>query len=94
MLQLVLHEVEIECYPKDIPDSIVIDVSELQMGEHLSIGDLKLPDGVAATQDLTTVIVAVLAPQKEQTEEELDVLEDEAEENEKHHDAAMAVQKD
>jgi large subunit ribosomal protein L25 len=94
VLQLVMHEVEIECYPKDIPDSIVIDVSELQMGEHLSIGDLKLPVGVAATQDLTTVIVAVLTPQKERTEEEVDVLEDEAEENEKHHDAAMAVEKD
>jgi large subunit ribosomal protein L25 len=94
MLQLVLHEIEIECYPKDIPDSILLDVSRVEIGDHLSISDLKLPAGVAATQDPTTVIVAVLAPQKERTEEEIDAMEDDAEEDRKHNEAALAVEKD
>ena len=93
MLQLVLHEIEIECYPKDIPEVIAVDVSGLEMGEHLTISDLKLPAGVVATQDPETVIVAVLAPQKERTEEELDALKDEAEEDRKHTEAAQAVEK-
>jgi len=93
MLQAVLHEVEIECYPKDIPDSISLDVSGLELGEHLTIGDLKLPSGVEATQDAETVIVAVLAPQKERTEDELEALDDEAEEDRKHYEAAQAVDK-
>lgn len=64
MLQLVLHEIEVLCYPKDIPESISVDVSGLQIGETLSIADLKLPDGVEAAQDSDMVVVSVLAPQK------------------------------
>jgi large subunit ribosomal protein L25 len=93
MLQTVLHEIEIECYPKDIPDSIAVDVSGLGVGEHLTISDLVLPKGVEATQDPEMVILAVLAPQKERTEEELDALNDEAEEDRKHSEAALAVDK-
>jgi len=94
MLQTVLHEIDIECYPKDIPDVITADVGGLGMGEHLTIGDLWLPSGVTATQDPETVVVAVLAPQKERTEEELESLKDEAEEDRKHSEAALAVEKD
>ncbi|TFE24141.1 50S ribosomal protein L25 [Cohnella luojiensis] len=94
MLQLVIHEVAIECLPKDIPDSISIDVSGLEMGEHLTVNDLKLPAGVTATQDPETVLIAVLAPQKERTEEELDAINDDDEEDRKHNEAAMAVEKD
>lgn len=70
MLQLVLHDIEIECFPKDIPDSIVVDVSGLEIGQNLTIGDLKLPNGVEAVQDSDMVVLSVLAPQKERTEEE------------------------
>lgn len=94
MLQLVLHEIDIECYPKDIPDVIAADVGGLGMGEHLTIGDLSLPSGVTATQDPETIIVAVLAPQKERSEEEVEALNDEAEEDRKHAEAALAVEKD
>jgi large subunit ribosomal protein L25 len=92
MLQMVTHELEITCYPKDIPDSIKVDVSDLQIGDHLTIGELKLPAGVEVTQDAEMVIVAVLAPQKERTEEEVDALEDKAEEERKHSEAAQAVE--
>ncbi|MFC5530001.1 50S ribosomal protein L25 [Cohnella yongneupensis] len=94
MLQLILHELDIECYPKDIPDVIDVDVSSLELGEHISIGDLKLPEGIKATQDAETVVVAILAPQKERTEEELDHIHDEELQNAKHRDAAVAVEKD
>ncbi len=94
MLQLVLHEIDIECYPKDIPDAIAADVGGLEMGEHLTIGDLTLPAGVTAVQDPETVIVAVLAPQKERSEDEVEALNDEAEEDRKHSEAALAVEKD
>ena len=94
MLQTVLHEIEIECYPKDIPEAIEADVGGLGMGEHLTIGELKLPAGVVATQDPETVVVAVLAPQKERTEDEVEAMNDEAEEDRKHSEAATAVDKD
>lgn len=65
MLQLVLHELEVECLPKNLPDSIVLDVSGLQIGDTLIAADLKLPEGVKTTVDPETVVVAILAPQKE-----------------------------
>lgn len=94
MLQLVLHEVEIQCYPKDIPDSISVDVSGLAMGENLTISDLQVPSGIEITQDPSMVIIAVLAPQKALTEDEVEAIDDKDEENAKHEDAAHAVEKD
>ncbi|WP_027086715.1 50S ribosomal protein L25 [Cohnella panacarvi] len=94
MLQLVLHEVDIECYPKDIPDVIAADVSQLGLGEHLTVADLRIPSGVAVKQDPETVVAAILAPQKERTEEELDQLNDADVENRRHREAALAVEKD
>jgi large subunit ribosomal protein L25 len=93
MLQQVLYEIEIECYPRDIPDTIPVDVGELTMGDHLSVSDLKLAAGLKATQDPGTVIVAVLAPQKERTEDELEAIQDKEEEDRKHSEAAQAVDK-
>jgi large subunit ribosomal protein L25 len=93
MLQLVQHEIEIQCYPRDIPEHLSVDISTLEIGHHLSISDLKLPTGVETTQDPATVIVSILALQKERTEEEVDALEDEAEEDRKHAEAAQAVEK-
>ncbi|TVX95789.1 50S ribosomal protein L25 [Cohnella terricola] len=94
MLQLVLHEIDIECYPKDIPDAIAADVSGLGMGDHLTVGELKLPSGVTSTQDPETIVVAVLAPQKERSEDELDDMDVEVEENRKNRENAIAVEKD
>ncbi len=94
MLQLVLHEVDIECYPKDIPDVIAADISQLGLGEHLTVADLQLPAGVVVKQDPETVVAAILAPQKERTEEELDEMNDADVENRRHREAALAVEKD
>jgi large subunit ribosomal protein L25 len=93
MLQLVQHEIEIQCYPSDIPEHLSVDVSTLEIGHHLSISDLTLPAGVETSQDPTTVIVSIIAPQKERTEEEVDALEDDAEEDRKHAEAAQAIEK-
>jgi large subunit ribosomal protein L25 len=70
MLQIVLHELEVECLPKDLPESITVEVEGLQVGENLTIADLKLPDSVKTAVDPEAVVVAVLAPQKEAAEDE------------------------
>ncbi|MES2857757.1 MAG: 50S ribosomal protein L25/general stress protein Ctc [Pseudomonadota bacterium] len=46
---VVLHElndVEVSCLPKDLPEFIEIDLSELVVGDILHLSDLKLPKGV------------------------------------------------
>ncbi|ASS67679.1 MULTISPECIES: 50S ribosomal protein L25/general stress protein Ctc [unclassified Paenibacillus] len=72
VLSVSLHELEIQCLPNDIPESIEADISSLGVGENLLVGDLKLPGNVTVLSDAEQVVVAVLAPQKEVSEEEAD----------------------
>jgi large subunit ribosomal protein L25 len=43
----VMTEVELECLPKDIPEYIQIDLSEMHVGDIVHLSDLILPEGVA-----------------------------------------------
>jgi large subunit ribosomal protein L25 len=42
----VMIEVELECLPKNIPDHIEIDLSEMHVGDVIHLSDLKMPEGV------------------------------------------------
>ena len=44
-----MNDVEIACLPKDLPEYLEIDVSELELDEMLSLSDIKLPKGVEIT---------------------------------------------
>ncbi len=43
----VITEVELECFPKNIPSHIEVDLSEMHVGDIIHLSDLKLPEGVA-----------------------------------------------
>lgn len=55
------HEVAIRCLPKDLPEFIDVDVSELNVGDTITIGDLKAIDGVSFTEDTDKVLITVTA---------------------------------
>ncbi|MEH8021896.1 MULTISPECIES: 50S ribosomal protein L25/general stress protein Ctc [Rheinheimera] len=44
------NEIEISCLPKDLPDAIEVDVSEIAIGTTVHLSDLKAPKGVTFTQ--------------------------------------------
>ena len=44
----VMIEIELECLPKNIPDHIEVDLSEMHVGDVIHLSDLKLPEGVEA----------------------------------------------
>ena len=46
MLNQFVVSIEISCLPKDLPHGIDVDVSSLAVGDHLSLTDLVLPEGV------------------------------------------------
>jgi large subunit ribosomal protein L25 len=54
--------ISVEALPKNIPEVIEIDVAELDLGDHLQLKDLTLPEGVKALMDEEDIIVSVLAP--------------------------------
>lgn len=71
ILVKVLHEVEIEVMPKDLPHDIKVDTSSLvDFESQIKIKDLKLPESAEATDD-SEEVVALVSEAKE--EEELPV---------------------
>jgi large subunit ribosomal protein L25 len=78
ILDQVLREVQLECRPDAIPDEILADVSELDLGMSLHVRDLALPQGVKLLTDEDLSVVSVAAPKA--VEEEAPVEEAVAEE--------------
>ena len=59
MLEQRLHEIEVECLPKDIPEAIVVDVTDLEAGEAIHVKDVKAPKGVKILNMLDQTVVSV-----------------------------------
>ncbi|MBF9018101.1 MULTISPECIES: 50S ribosomal protein L25 [unclassified Oceanispirochaeta] len=57
-----LHELEIECLPTDLPDTIEIDISGLNMGESIHVGKVAVAKGVKILNPEVQTIVVVTAP--------------------------------
>ncbi|EPR31498.1 50S ribosomal protein L25 [Alkalidesulfovibrio alkalitolerans DSM 16529] len=55
----------IECLPLNVPNSIVIDVTEMEIGQNLQVADVKTPEGVGLVYDENFSVVGVLAPEAE-----------------------------
>ncbi len=64
-----LRELEITCLPRAIPDSVEIDITELQIGDSLHVRDLTVPDGVTIMTDLDLAVANVMAPVAEEEPE-------------------------
>jgi len=60
-----LNEVEIQCLPADIPNFLELDISELQLGQSLNAGNIKLDKKYALSTNADDVIVSVTQPMKE-----------------------------
>lgn len=65
----VLHEIEIEALPKDLPHNIEVDVSTLVDAEsQIAVSDLKVPAGVVTLTKATEVVAAIALQQEEKEE--------------------------
>jgi len=79
MLEQHLHEIDIECLPKDIPEKIEVDISNLQLGEAIHVSDLELSEDVKILNTMEQSVVGVTTVKEEEEEEEV---EEELEEGE------------
>jgi large subunit ribosomal protein L25 len=79
MLEQHLHEIDVECLPKDIPQKIEIDISELKLGEAIHVSDLSLSDKVKILNFMDQSVVGVTTVKAEEEPEEDEELEDEEE---------------
>lgn len=64
VLQTLLHKLEIECLPKDIPQHIEINIQNLKIGDAIHVKDLQL-ENLTILNSEDSVIVAVTHPKAE-----------------------------
>jgi len=74
----VIHELEIECDAASIPAEIHVDLTGLEIGDSIHIGQVKLPDGVVPWNDEEDFTVAtIVSPSAMKAEEEEEAAEGE-----------------
>jgi len=68
VLELVLHEIEVECLPTNILERIRVEVSGLNIGDAVHIRDLPLPEGVRPMGAPEAVVLMLAAPTRAEEE--------------------------
>ena len=68
VLEHVLFKLKVRSLPKDLPEQIIVDVSHLELGKAIHIGEIKLPEGVEILGDKNIPVIAVALPRTEEEE--------------------------
>jgi large subunit ribosomal protein L25 len=66
ILEMILREVQVSCLPGNIPDVLAADVSNLRIGDVLTVKDLKAPEGVRILNDANQAVATVAPPAAEE----------------------------
>ena len=61
-----LRTLRVECLPKDLPERIDVDVSALEVGQAIHVGEVKLPAGVTVLNTKELPVFMVLLPKVEE----------------------------
>lgn len=70
MLQTIRREVEVLCLPDQIPDSITVDITHLDVGDSVHVKDLKVPETIEVPADGNFTILTIRSTQEEVAEGE------------------------
>ena len=65
-LEHILFKLKVRSLPKDLPEQIILDVTALEIGKSIHLGDIKAPEGVEIIGDKHLTVVAVSAPRAEE----------------------------
>src|SRR2546421_1656277 len=68
VLEHVLFKITVRALPKDLPELITVDVSHLNIGQAVHIGEIQAPAGVEILGDKNIPVIAVAAPRTEEEE--------------------------
>lgn len=69
ILTINIHELNVEAKPAELPETVEWDVSGLQIGDTLHIGDIVVPAGITLLDDPETIVASVQTPRVEVEEE-------------------------
>lgn len=76
VLQHSMHKLSIECFPVDIPESLEVDISKLNIGDSIHVSDISFENIEILTSEDSTV-VAIMHPKVEEVAVEEDILDEE-----------------
>ena len=70
LLEQNLHEIEVESLPQDLPEEIIVDVSGMNLGDMIHVGDIPMPEGVTAVTHADIVVFTEVDESAAEAEEE------------------------
>lgn len=73
ILEVVLHHIDVKCLPKNLPEYITIDISDLHVGQAIHLKSIPKMEGVTVIGDPEIVVISCSEPRK--AEEEVVVAE-------------------
>ena len=79
VLEILFRELRVKCRPSQIPETIVVDISELEIGSSLKVSDIDVGDEIELMADPGQAVCMVALPKEEVVEEE-ELLEGELDE--------------
>ena len=68
VLEHALFKIRVRALPKDLPEAIVVDVTTLELGKSIHLGDIKAPEGVEILGDKKVSVISVALPRTEAEE--------------------------
>jgi large subunit ribosomal protein L25 len=68
VLEHVLFKIKVRALPKDLPEMLTADVSHLNIGQSVHLGEIKAPEGVEVLGDKNIPVIACAAPRTEEEE--------------------------
>jgi large subunit ribosomal protein L25 len=68
VLEHVVFKLKVRALPRDLPEQLVVDVSHLELGKSIHLGDIKAPPGVEILGDKHLSVISVAMPRTEEEE--------------------------
>lgn len=66
LLEQIIRSLDVECLPKDLPESVTIDVSTMKVGDTIHVNQVALPAGVTVRNSADAVVFHCAAPKVEE----------------------------
>jgi len=62
MLQIIRRDLDVVCKPKDTPESITIDISSLEIGDSIHVGDIDMGDAIDIPHEVNFTVITIVPP--------------------------------
>ena len=79
ILQIVRRELEVQCFPLDVPESIELDITDLDIGDSIHVRDISRQGEIEFLDDEHVTVVTVVSPKVEEGAEAAGEAEEEGE---------------